>query len=75
VYLEEARAWVDWMDQHHLSSCNWSMFNKDESASALSPNGSNTGPWSEGMLSASGTFVKSYIIGTLPGRAGGTKAP
>ncbi|MFT3771763.1 MAG: RICIN domain-containing protein [Minicystis sp.] len=42
------------------------MFDKQESASALVPGASTTGPWSDGALTESGRFVKAKILAAAP---------
>lgn len=60
--LTESKAWTDWMDQKGISSCNWSMNDKAETASALVAGASTTGPWPDSQLTSSGQFVKAYLL-------------
>ena len=57
----ESQNWTNWMDQNLISSANWSMHDKVESASALVSGASATGPWPDSQLTESGRWVKAYI--------------
>ncbi len=59
--LTESQVWINFMDQYKLSWCNWSLNDKAETASALVPGASTTGPWPDSQLTSSGNFVKSKI--------------
>lgn len=61
VDLASTQAWLDLMEERHVSWANWSLFDKDETCAALVPGASVTGPWPEAALTASGAFVKSKI--------------
>jgi aryl-phospho-beta-D-glucosidase BglC (GH1 family) len=61
VYLDEARAWIDWADANRISWINWTFCNKAEASSALQAGVSLVGPWSDSELSPSGAFVKGRI--------------
>ncbi|HNY22853.1 MAG TPA: cellulase family glycosylhydrolase [Treponemataceae bacterium] len=50
-------AWLSWMDAKGLSWCNWSLNDKDETASALKPGASASGAWSKSDLTESGLYV------------------
>lgn len=58
----ESNKWYDFMDEYKLSWCNWSLADKDETASALKSGASAAGGWTEDQLSESGTLVRSKII-------------
>jgi endoglucanase len=57
----EARRWTDWMDARGLSSANWSLNDKAETASALVPGARTAGPWPDEELTESGRWVKGYL--------------
>lgn len=59
--LAESALWNNFMDQYKITSCNWSVNDKAETASAFVPGASTTGPWPDSQLTESGKFVKSYI--------------
>lgn len=54
--------WYDFMDKYKISSCNWSIADKVETASALKPGASGKGNWTEEELTPSGKFVKAEIV-------------
>ena len=58
---EESRKWWDFLDKNHISWCNWSVADKDESSAALKPGASGTGKWPESLISPSGLLVRSEI--------------
>jgi endoglucanase len=60
---EEAARWIEFMDENQLSSCNWSVADLTETSAALKPGAAANGGWSEDMLSDSGRFVRSRIMG------------
>ncbi|MDG5814302.1 glycoside hydrolase family 5 protein [Chitinispirillales bacterium ANBcel5] len=59
-YLDslETEAWFDFMDKHNISWCNWSIGDKDETASALVPGARYYGGWSENELTRSGRMIR-----------------
>ena len=59
--VEETRKWLDFMDQHHLSSCNWSIISKRETSAALAPDAPAAGGWTAEQLSASGKLVRDEL--------------
>lgn len=56
------REWYDFMDKYKISHCNWSIADKEETASALVPHASAQGGWTEHDLTPSGKFVRAEII-------------
>lgn len=63
---EESQLWFDFMEEHKISHCNWSLHDKDEGASALKPGTSNQGGWTDEDLTASGLFVRDYLVENCP---------
>ncbi len=63
--LTESQVWINFMDQYKLSWCNWSLNDKAETASALVPGASTTGPWPDSQLTPSGKFVKQKIMANV----------
>jgi len=61
IDANESKRWWDFLDQHKISSCNWSIADKEELAAALIPNASSTGNWSEDKLTTSGKLVRQEI--------------
>jgi endoglucanase len=69
-YVDEAESdrWFAFLDQHKISWANWSLNDKNESASALTNNPSGTGPWADNQLTQSGRYIKAKLLG---GNGGG----
>ncbi|MGK9368345.1 glycoside hydrolase family 5 protein [Melioribacter sp. Ez-97] len=61
IDMNEANRWFDFMEQNKLSSCNWSVMDKNESSAALKPGASATGGWNESDLTLSGNTIRNYI--------------
>lgn len=59
---EATQFWWDFMDKHKISWCNWSISDKEETASALLLGASWTGKWKEKKLTPSGLFVRQEMI-------------
>jgi len=62
----ESRLWTEWMDAHGISSANWSLNDKAETASALVPGARTSGPWPDQELTESGRFAKAYLGAARP---------
>ena len=60
--LVESQKWVDFMDQHGLSWCNFSLNDKEETASALQPGTTVGGPPGAADLTPSGSFVYQRLL-------------
>ena len=60
---EESRKWFDLMDKYGISCCNWSLCNKDETASIIKSSCKKLSGWSEGELTESGRLVRQYFRG------------
>jgi endoglucanase len=58
--VETAR-WLDFVDAYKLSTCNWSLFDKNETSAALKPGANPTGNWNDTDLSTSGMFIRTRI--------------
>jgi endoglucanase len=56
------KEWYAFMDKHKISYCNWSVADKDETASILKPGASATGEWTEDELTESGKLVKADLL-------------
>jgi endoglucanase len=57
----ETRVWLDFMDEHQLSWCNWSVTDKSETSAALMPGAAGRGGWAEQDLSPSGRLVHAAL--------------
>jgi len=72
----ETEKWFQFMDEHKLSWCNWSIADKVETAAALRPGADAAGGWSESDLTESGILVRDAIIarnGALFSSVGGRR--
>jgi endoglucanase len=61
VDLGSSQAWLDFLDENHISDANWAVSDKAEACSALREGASESGHWSEGELTESGAFVRNSI--------------
>jgi endoglucanase len=57
----ETEKWLKFLDEHQLSWANWSLFDKNETASALKPGISPHGPWTAADLTPSGLLVMRHM--------------
>jgi endoglucanase len=57
VDLVESQTWLDFLAQHRISWCNWSLGDKAEAASAVLPGTNPLGPWPRSTLTTSGAYV------------------
>ena len=55
-YFDEAKKWLDFLNQKEISRVNWSLCNKNESSAALIQS-ANPENWTENDLSQSGKFI------------------
>ncbi|HHW90152.1 MAG TPA: glycoside hydrolase family 5 protein [Clostridiales bacterium] len=64
IYASETDVWLDFLDEHKISWCNWSMAAKREASSALKVTTSlnpEKGYWEEGEISESGQYVRARL--------------
>lgn len=59
----ETQNWMNFLKSNGISHANWSLNDKEEGASALTPGSSINGGWSESQLTTSGRLVRSIIKG------------
>lgn len=57
----ETSTWMSFLSQNSISWANWSLNDKAESCSALTPTAGTSGPWTGSKLTASGALVKPLI--------------
>jgi len=62
------KAWLDFMDRHKLSWCNWSVADKRETSAALQPRAGAKGGWPAKDLSRSGTLLRKELRARSPNR-------
>ena len=60
--FEETELWMEWMDKYKISWCNWSVCDKNESASALKPEANTWGNWLDYQLTESGKFIRNKLL-------------
>jgi endoglucanase len=66
VNQSETRVWLEFLDQHKISWCNWSVGDKRESSAALKPGTSANGGWNTSDLTTSGNFIRNELISKNP---------
>jgi endoglucanase len=54
--------WFQFLDEHKISWCNWSVSDKDETASILKSGARFNGKWKDEELSPSGQFIREEMI-------------
>lgn len=59
---KESELWWNFLDKHKISYCNWSVADKDETASSLKPGADGHGKWKENFISLSGQLVREDMI-------------
>lgn len=63
---KELGIWFYFMEEHKLSWCNWSVADKDESASILKPGTRVKGNWKEEDLTESGKYIRDKLRAVNP---------
>ena len=58
--LAQAEKWLSLLDDLGISYCNWSLANKDESASSFRPSAGASG-WSESDLTEGGKWIYNWF--------------
>lgn len=62
INYTETSNWISFLETYKLSSCNWSIIDKNESSAALKAGASAAGNWNQSILSESGIYIRNYII-------------
>ncbi len=62
INWQETTNWINFLEANKLSSCNWSIIDKDESSAALKPGSNITGNWQAANLTVSGNYNRDYLI-------------
>jgi endoglucanase len=62
IDLEESDRWMAFLNTHGISWANWSLFDKEESASALKKGSNPRGGWTEKDLTISGAYIKQKLM-------------
>lgn len=55
-------AWIDWAEENKISWVTWSVSDKNETCSVLTPSASSTGNWKPGDIKESGLKSKALIL-------------
>ncbi|MFN8416614.1 MAG: glycoside hydrolase family 5 protein [Cytophagaceae bacterium] len=58
----ETQLWFEFLQKYKISYCNWSIADKDETASAIKPGSNAYGGWADSDLTESGLLVKENMI-------------
>ncbi len=61
----QAEKWLSLLDEYNISYCSWSLCNKAETASCLTPSAGAKGGWSDSELSESGKWLKERFISRI----------
>ena len=61
IDAEESELWWQYLDEHKISWCNWSVADKEELAAALKSGASSTGNWQVSELTTSGNMVRNEL--------------
>jgi len=59
--LTETQVWHDFLDEHDISDAAWALNDKEEACSALMPEASTTGNWTEAELTEHGSWVRESL--------------
>jgi endoglucanase len=54
--------WYDFMERYKISYANWSVADKEETASIIKPGASSEGGWTEDQITKSGKLVKADLV-------------
>jgi endoglucanase len=57
----EWKAWIDFLDAHHISWLNWSISDKVETCAVLQPGANASGNWTSAELTESGKHVRNVL--------------
>ncbi|HTN88651.1 MAG TPA: glycoside hydrolase family 5 protein [Sorangium sp.] len=72
--LTESQTWINFLNTNKISWANWSLFDKNETASALVPGASTSGPWPDAQLTESGRWVKARMLEGSGGSGGSSSS-
>lgn len=64
IDYEESKLWWQFLEDNHISWCNWSLSDKAEAASVLKPFTPNNGNWSIANYTESGLFIRDKLRST-----------
>ncbi len=61
IAFEELKMWYEFMEEHKISWCNWSVVDKEETSAILLPGANTKGGWDDTMLSESGKIIRAKL--------------
>lgn len=61
IDFTETALWFSFVKGHNLSTCNWSVMDKEETSAALKPGANVNGSWNQSSLTTSGKYIRDYI--------------
>lgn len=61
INFTETQLWFNFINTYKLSTCNWSIMDKDETSAALKPGSSPNGSWKDTDLTTSGTYIRNFL--------------
>lgn len=61
IDFAETEKWNSFVNDYKLSTCNWSIMDKNETSAALKPGASADGNWIEADLTISGNYIRNLI--------------
>ncbi len=62
IDAESSKIWFDFLDEHKISWCNWSVSDKDEAASIITTGTSPAGNWTNNQITTSGKIVREELL-------------
>jgi len=61
IDVNETNVWWDFLDDNHISWCNWSIADKREASAALTPSANSRGGWRTDQITTSGNLVRDEL--------------
>ena len=63
---EEANRWLNWANDHGISTAAWGVYDKNETCAGLTPGAPSAG-WTDSQLTTDGQYLKNWIKTGKPG--------
>jgi len=70
----EANTWLNWLNQHQISSAAWGIYDKNETCAGLTA-GAPAANWSDSQLTTDGKYLKNYVKTGKPSNPGPPNPP
>ena len=61
IDMESWKEWNDWADAHNVSMLTWSISDKNETCSMLTPDATSEGPWPDEVIKPWGKIIKDWM--------------